>query len=201
MIQVHTTLDYGKFKILQGNRDVNNLHVKRLEQSISKNNLLTIITVNENYEIIDGQHRFNVLRKLELPINYVIAKGYGLNEIQILNANMKNWSNEDYLAGYVDLGYMDYIIFKDFKNKYKFNHEVSLIILSGSAISGNTNNHNHKFKTGIFKIADLQNSINIAENLMIIKKNYSGYGRKTFVYAMLSILKNKQLAQMLLRNQ
>jgi len=33
-IKVHTTKDYSIFKLLNGNRDVNQLHVKRLKDSI-----------------------------------------------------------------------------------------------------------------------------------------------------------------------
>ena len=51
-IQVHTTKDYSLFKTLNGNRDVNHLHLSRLKESMSKNHLTTIIMVNENFEII-----------------------------------------------------------------------------------------------------------------------------------------------------
>ena len=44
-IQVHTTKDYSLFKILNGNRDVNELHLRRLKESIKKNHLTTIIMV------------------------------------------------------------------------------------------------------------------------------------------------------------
>ena len=36
-IQVHTTKDYSLFKFLNGNRDVNHLHIARLKESIKKN--------------------------------------------------------------------------------------------------------------------------------------------------------------------
>lgn len=191
MLKIETTSDYSIFKILNGNREVNQLHVKRLKESISKKHLITIITVNENYEIIDGQHRFNVLKDLGFPINYIIAKGYGLSEIQILNANMKNWSNLDYLQGYIDLGNANYIIFNDFTNKYKLGFQISLTLLSGIHISGNENNLLTKFKTGDFKINNLEKAIDVADKLIELKKYYDGYGRRAFVYALTFILKNK----------
>jgi hypothetical protein len=36
------------------------------------------IIINKYYEIIDGQHRFDALQKLGLPIQFIICKEYGL---------------------------------------------------------------------------------------------------------------------------
>ena len=86
-LQVFQSNDYSKFTLLHGNRKVNPLHVKRLKQSFSKQYLISPIMVNENYKIIDGQHRFTAAREMGLVINYFIISGYGLNEIQMLNTN------------------------------------------------------------------------------------------------------------------
>ena len=82
---VYTTNDYTLFTSIDGNRTKNKLHIKRLKQSIKENYLFTVIIVNENYEIIDGQHRFDVIKELNLPLYYIICEGYGLAEVHILN--------------------------------------------------------------------------------------------------------------------
>ena len=92
--------------------------------------------VNEKFEIIDGQHRFLISQELKLPINYIISKNYGLNEVQILNANMKNWTIVDYVNGYCDLGFKDYEIYREFINEYSFTNQVALVLLSGEFICG-----------------------------------------------------------------
>jgi hypothetical protein len=117
--QVHTTTDYFLFKPIDGNRNKNLLHINRLKKSMNQNYLFTVIIVNEKYEIIDGQHRFEVIQELQLPLHYIICSGYGLTEVHILNANSKTWNADDYLEGYCKLGYKDYLIFADFKNKYQ----------------------------------------------------------------------------------
>ena len=61
---VHTTTDYFLFKPINGNRNINRLHLSRLKKSIEENYLFTVIIVNENYEIIDGQHRFECIKEL-----------------------------------------------------------------------------------------------------------------------------------------
>jgi len=108
--QVYKTNDYSKFKSKDGNRNLNELHLKRLTESVKQNDLLHAnpILVNEKYEIIDGQHRFNVCRQLGKTVHYIKVKGLGLTEVHILNANSKNWKHEDYVQGYASMGYSEY---------------------------------------------------------------------------------------------
>jgi hypothetical protein len=190
-IQVHTTTEYSLFKILNGNRDVNELHLRRLKESIKKNHLTTIIMVNEKFEIIDGQHRFLVCQELKLPINYIISKNYGLNEVQILNANMKNWSTNDYVNGYCDLGYKDYEMYRDFVADYGFSSRLAILLLSGEQENGsNPVSAATKFKAGLFKIKDLDNAKRMAEKLKMIEPFYKGFMRRSFVLAIYQMFKN-----------
>ena len=191
-IQVHTTKDYSLFKTLNGNRDVNQLHLTRLKESMKKNHLTTIIMVNEKLEIIDGQHRFLISQELKLPINYIISKNYGLNEVQILNANMKNWTIVDYVNGYCDLGYKDYEIYREFINEYGFTNQVALFLLSGEFVCGSSEvSISTKFKEGKFKINDLNNSKKMADKIMMIEPYYKGFLRRSFIYALIGMFKNE----------
>ena len=184
--QVHTTTDYFLFKPIEGNRNKNLLHINRLKKSISENYLFTVIIVNEKYEIIDGQHRFEVIQELGLPLNYVICKGYGLEEVHVLNQNSKTWNADDYLDGYCRLGYENYIKYAEFKNKYGLGHFECMMILSETNID-----RGKVFYTGDFKITNYENACVTAEKIKIIGKYYSGYKRRAFVYAILDLLKNK----------
>ena len=96
-IEVMTTTDYELFKILGGNRTIKPKHVIELKESFSKKYLISPILVNEEYEIIDGQHRYLAAQDLNLPIHYIICKGYGLQEVQMLNSINKKWTAYDYL--------------------------------------------------------------------------------------------------------
>jgi hypothetical protein len=187
---VYTTKDYSLFKILNGNRDVNQLHLRRLKESIKKNHLTTIIMVNEKFEIIDGQHRFLVCQELKLPINYIISKNYGLNEVQILNANMKNWQTKDYVNGYCDLGYKDYEIYRDFVAEYKFTNKIAILLLSGEQGGGLSISPITKFKEGRFKVKDLEGARSMAEKLKLLEPYYKGFMRRSFILAMYQMFKN-----------
>jgi hypothetical protein len=184
--QVYTTTDYFLFKPIDGNRNKNLLHINRLKKSMAETYLFTIIIVNEKYEIIDGQHRFDVIQDLQLPLNYVVCNGYGLNEVHILNQNSKTWTSDDYLDGYCKLGYKDYIQYREFKETYDIGHYECMWLLNGSQLSNPT----QVFFTGDFKIKNYNEACKIIEKIMLVEPYYSEWKRRSFILAMLQLFKN-----------
>jgi hypothetical protein len=184
--QVHTTTDYGRFTSIDGNRNLNLLHLQRLKKSIQENYLFTIIIVNEKFEIIDGQHRFEAVKEFGLPLHYIICEGYGLPQVHILNATSKTWNADDYLDGYCRLGYPDYITYKRFKDTYDLDHNSCMSIL-GSGLGGESVK---EFYNGKFKVSDYFEAVNFVEKLNLIGAYYPGYKRRAFIRAMLSLTKN-----------
>lgn len=182
--QVHTTTDYFLFKPIGGNRNKNLFHINRLKKSMAENYLFTVIIVNEKLEIIDGQHRFDVIQELGLPLHYIICKGYGLNEVHILNANSKNWTMDDYLEGYCNLDYKDYILYRDFKEKYNIGHNECQLLLSENFHMKCREN----FIKGEFKVTALLKATKIMEQILLLQPYYSGVRRRTFIYTMNSLL-------------
>jgi hypothetical protein len=188
--QVHTTNDYFLFKSIDGNRTKNLLHLNRLKKSIANNYLFTIIVVNENYEIIDGQHRFDVIQELNLPLNYVVCDGYSLNEVHILNQNSKTWNSDDYTEGFCNLGNTNYIEYRNFKNKYKFGHHETMAMLTGIKSAGS--DLTNIFKNGNFKISNYLKAVEIAEKIYLLQDYYEGFKRRSFIYAMLYLFEKPE---------
>jgi hypothetical protein len=184
--QISTTTDYSLFRPIDGNRVKNLLHINRLKKSISKNYLFTVITVNEKFEIIDGQHRFDAIKDLKLPLHYIMIQGYGLDEVHILNQLSKTWNADDYLTGYCNLGYEDYLIYADFKEKYQIGHNETQSLLSGFL----NKCHIDIFYSGNFKVKSLEDAENTIEKILMIEPYYSNVRRRAFVYTMISLLKN-----------
>lgn len=188
--EVHTTTDYFLFKPIDGNRNKNALHLNRLKKSITEHYLFTVIIVNERYEIIDGQHRFECVKDLGLPLNYIVCKGYGLNEVQILNQNSKTWNADDYLTGYCNLKNENYLIYKEFKEKYQFGHNECMSMLTGINMNGGT--LFNAFKDGTFKVTNLVNAEKEAEQIWMLEDLYKGFKRRAFIYAMLCLFDKPQ---------
>ena len=192
---VYSTNDYEMFKTLDGNRTVNKLQVSRLKESFKKAYLLSPILINQQNQIIDGQHRFEAAKALGLPVNYIICNDYGLKEIQILNANMKNWSKEDYLHSYCDLKKPEYLKFRNFMRRFNefgiATCEIMLIDRSqgkNGTIEG-IRCRTRYFEEGELEIPDYEHSCEIAERIMQIKPYYKGFNKPIFVRAMCSVFK------------
>ena len=189
-MKIQTTNDYSKFKSIDGNRNKNLLHINRLKKSMQQNYLFTIIVVNERFEIIDGQHRFDVISELGLPLNYVVCQGYGLNEVHVLNQTSKTWTSEDYLDGYCKLGFKDYHQYKDFKTKYKLGHYECMWLLNGSQLS----NPKEVFFKGEFKVTNYNKAIELIETISKVEVFYSEWRRRSFIFAILQLMKNKSFS-------
>lgn len=189
-IQVQQTKNYDQFKTLTGNRKLNASHLLRLRKSIEESYLFTVITVNEKFQIIDGQHRFHCLKDLKLHIYYIVCHGYGLPEVQKLNATSSTWKADDYMDGYCELKYSDYLQYREFKNKYGLDHNSCLLLLNG-----NTGKQGIKgFYDGEFKIVDIDKANEYANKLSSIAPLYEGYKRRSFVFAIVGLLSKPQFS-------
>lgn len=83
----YKTTDYDKFKALQDFESAvekQSSRFKGLAKSIKELGLLQPILVNENFEIIDGNHRFEACKSLQVPIWYILSEGYGIEQAQAL---------------------------------------------------------------------------------------------------------------------
>lgn len=97
--KIYETEEYNKFKLLKGNRKIKkNLS---LEQSIIKNGILIPIAVNEKFEILDGQSRYEIAKKYGKKIFYCISEGLGMDEVIELNSTKKAWKFDDYINKFV----------------------------------------------------------------------------------------------------
>jgi len=203
---LRVTTDYKKFKFLDGNRKIDPAHIKKLEAKMKENKLFNVIIVNEKFEIIEGQHRFIVCQNNNLPINYIVVNGYGINEVQTYNTNIKVWRSNDFANCYCKLGNENYKKHLDFRKKYGFSHSVTITILVGFQWGRTARG---LFMSGDFEIPDYFAATEKAEKLHDFREVYDGWKRRSFVYAMLRIFEKdyyrhkrmiKQLARHKLRD-
>lgn len=99
MEQVQSTREYSKFKYLTGNRPLDRHHLKKLKKSIETNNHLNLhpIIVNQNFEVIDGQHRLEIARTLNLDIFYIKSDKINDEHLIECNVNQKSFEVENYI--------------------------------------------------------------------------------------------------------
>lgn len=115
---VQLTSDYSIFTKMEGNRTLNMLSVNRLKKLFKNGSHCVPIIVNDKKEVIDGQHRLEALKQLNMPVPYIVSEGLNINDVHCINSAGKLWSSADYVNGYADAGNEHYIKLIDMIKKY-----------------------------------------------------------------------------------
>jgi len=187
---VYSTKDYEAFSFITGNRNINKPHLEKLRKSMLEMYITVPIVVNENLEIIDGQHRFIICKEEGLAVHFIQIKGLNLTHVQKINELMRIWTAEAFMHCYCDLAlenkygeYSDYVEYREFKRSYGFGHnETQAILTNQKMFSGNLS---ERFRNGTFKIVDIRKATNVAKRITDVGKYYRGNKRRGFVLAML----------------
>ena len=120
---VYVTGEYGRFKLILGNRRLNEEKISRIIKEITTgNDMLRYYPIQvsehgEKLEIIDGQHRFHICKKLKVPVYYIVVKeDKSLPDIAKINSNTEKWKATDFINCYLEQKNKDYAS-KDFHHK------------------------------------------------------------------------------------
>jgi hypothetical protein len=176
-LQIFVTDEYHIFKKLKGNRGTDLVNVKRIEDSMKIKVQYFTVIVNENMEVIDGQHRIEASKELGLQIFYKIEAGTGLKDAVRYNTASKNWNKPEHLESQVDLGNANYIMLQEFMKVYP---EFKL----GTAESILTNSYGGANKNKAYKDADgklVGKKLAFQEGLLVIEDKKAGYERAAMI--------------------
>lgn len=120
MSQIKVTSNYSKFKHLKGNRNIVEPHLRKLIKSIQENGWLenSPVLVNQKYEIIDGQHRFEACKTLGLPIEYMVVYDENLSTCIVRNNTARKWTATDFVRAKAAEGNDDFKLLLSYIEKY-----------------------------------------------------------------------------------
>lgn len=187
--RIFNTRDYKIFKIMKGNRPIDEAHVTKLMKSMRNRDLLIPITCNSKMEVLDGQHRLEARKRLAYAVPYYVTGDFGLEEVQSINASQKSWTNADFCKSFIQLGKKDYEIYQWFIQTYKLPHNESVRLLMAIEIEqGSVKNI---FQAGDFRVKNLQGAKNVAEMLSELAPFFDHWTQRTFVSAVVRLLKKK----------
>lgn len=113
-VTVYSTTDYGRFGRLHANRELSRSHVRALARELEENGNFTEtnpVVVNQNMEVVDGQHRLRACQELGLPVFYKVVPDLSINEARRMNLTSKLWQTRDFLRSYVDENRRPYVEF------------------------------------------------------------------------------------------
>lgn len=188
-----TTKDYKVFRNMVGNRKIIPGHVEKLAEAIEKKNLLEYfpILVNENMEVIDGQHRLVADAKLDYPVHYEIVDGLKLEDVMSINTHSRVWSTPDFIDTYITLGNDDYETLKEFMYIYHMAPSVAASLLYGfnSASPGGIG---QLLREGKFSVRTPEFAYMIADNLNQLRKytEFPVNGDRTLIRALILLNNN-----------
>jgi hypothetical protein len=95
--EVLFTNDTRSFKRLKGNRILDETNIKQISIQIAQHGQATPVIVNQRKEIIDGQHRLEVCKRLGIGIYYIVKNNAGIDDVISANVVGKKWKTEDYV--------------------------------------------------------------------------------------------------------
>lgn len=183
MGEVITTKDYSIFKFLKSNRKVGS-H-KRLKESLVDHGQLTPIVVNKDMFVVDGQHRVALLQELGKPVDYIIYKDRGIEDLAAINSTAKLWTIDDYLHHYASLGNQNYLDLIDFLEEQRFDFNILKRLCNMSGGGG----------YALFKIGKFVFKKTVLTETVEKYKDFSrcdGFGSLAFAGAVNTLLRNSE---------
>lgn len=146
------TDNYSIFEVHTFNREVK--RTKNLENSMIKHGYMPAYPLNvkkgRNGKLVikDGHHRFEVAKKLGIPVAYSIGSDTASPTETVLATNL--WKLEDFLTAYIGIGKTDYIDVFDYHRKTGLSISLCANLLGGYVAE--SGNFSVAFKKGTYKV-------------------------------------------------
>ena len=183
---IKVTKNYEQFSYVKGNRSIDSLHLDKLSKAMAKEYVPVPIIVNSNFEILDGQHRFEACKRNMLPLYFMVTDDWSLKSIRSMNTILKKWSVKDYVQSYKALEKTiagPYTTLEWYSKTYGIPYEASIMILHHKGVTLGKKVM-QEFKEGKFTIQDLTHSKKFGDFLLKIKPYWADYNKRAFINAL-----------------
>lgn len=195
--QIYFTNEYARFRMINGNRQLNEKKIKRIIAEIQDgNDMLRYYPIQvkekaDRLDILDGQHRFYICRKLKRPVFYILVQEEkNMHDIAKINSNVEKWKPDDYINCYIHLGNKNYEAVQKFRDTYSISLSVCLILLNTGA-PGSEQAHteiSESFRSGTFEVNFYDEAVGLAE-LCKLFDHFPHWRSRAFVIAIYRIHK------------
>jgi hypothetical protein len=163
--------EYKKFNMIQGNRSLDMNKIKKILADIERGtNLLAYCPIlcvekGQKLEIVDGQHRYMVARKIKSPVFYIIGTSLSLYDIARMNSNTEKWKAKDFINCYKELGNDNYVklekLLTDFPG-LPVTTAIALLATGKIAVGGSEPD---KFQRGEFVASEQKQALHICKKV------------------------------------
>jgi len=220
---VRETKDYNQFRLIVGNRELKEQNIKSVTNQIAHRGQTTPIIVNERYQVIDGQHRLEACRRLNIPVKFIIDKKANLDDVVSTNIVGQKWTLADFVNRYAVQGNEDYVKLQKLINeckKWKISATAALNIANGGhsddtfymCDDGKLHKHGSRMKVkklycvgsavkiGLFKMKDEKKAYDSLQAITLFQ-DYAFFTKSSFIQALLQVLRIKDFdVERLLKN-
>ncbi|MFY9308086.1 MAG: ParB N-terminal domain-containing protein [Bacteroidia bacterium] len=182
---IQQTNKYTLFKSFTSNREVDESHVKKLMDAISKKNMLPLnpIIVNDKMQVVDGQHRLEAAKRLKYDIFYIVSETIKKEDIASLNSNSKNWNLMDYINYYSVEKKPGFSVLSSFISQNPM-IKPSLCL---QLLSVDNSRNSNELKNGVIEVGNIKNAEEIVSYLKDIYNFCSFAYSRDFILAMRKI--------------
>jgi hypothetical protein len=116
--KIYYTKNYSQFTLLKNNRQVKtNINLKK---SLLDKGVLIPILVDNEMNILDGQHRFTIAKENSLRLPYQVINSKSIDIITDINTSSIHWTLIDYIHLYFVQKRTEYVKLYNLINEYKF---------------------------------------------------------------------------------
>lgn len=186
--------DYNRFNMIKGNRSLDMNKIKKILSDIERGtNLLQycpiiVVEKNKKLEIVDGQHRFVVAKKIKSPVYYIIGTDLSLYDIAKMNSNTEKWNVHDFIACYKELGNKNYVRLEEVLKEYKgltAANAINLLVTGRVEGAGNTK-YMDDFHRGLFEIRKEEEALYLLNKAKAF--NHEGKFSRHFLVAIMKVI-------------
>ncbi len=195
---VYQSVIYDDFIFIDGNRPLNQVKIKKIIAEIENGNdmlenyPIQVKVKQDKIQVLDGQHRYFISKKLNRPVYFIIVKeNKSIKDIAKINSNVEKWKSANFVNCYIVAGNNNYQVVSNFLNTYKFSVGISLQLLSngkpGSITGAIEKNISDAFESGEFEVKQEQAAINFAEKAKLFQ-SFPNWRSRNFLTALNRIL-------------
>jgi len=198
--EIYSTDNYDLFKHRLGNRLIDSKLVNKIYNSIVLYGWWrsSTITIGEGMVVLDGQHRIEALKKfhkehgVKYKVTYIVDREMdSIDKIIAAQNHRGGWSIMAYADSKIQENNETYIVYKEFRDKYKLSHSVTLYLLNGTISDKQLSK---KYKGGKLEIKDYDRAIIWSERIIELKKILRFAHHQAFVKAIIYFWKHSQFS-------
>lgn len=187
--RIYRTTNHDFFVNDYANRPLIESKVVSMVAAIEKKNLLHLfpLVVGRDSVVIDGQHRLEAARRLNLPVYYVVSDDMAIEDAAAINQNVTRWRGQDWLHHWIVRGNQDYLALREFWQEFSFLTLAECLALTGG--SGNNANSHQALAAGNFSPRRLRHGYVVGQMCLDFAK-YVAFWHETMFVRALSVLAN-----------